>query len=507
DFPANLEWLNCENQLSFENELNGKLCVLDIFTYCCINCMHVMPDLKHLHSKFSIEDGVMIIGVHSAKFDDEKSTANVIQSILRHELDHPVVNDERGIIYDSLDIQCWPTFVILGPQGQFLHVLHGEGKREMLMWLVRLGLRYYDSLGLLSHHSIPLSLERHKIKPMTLSFPGKVCVVNDGDDIVISDSGHHRILIVGKDGITRSCVGNKEYFEEGFVDGVFQKARFNNPQGITCSRNGKTIFVADTNNHAIRKIDLEYCEVTTIAGTGNQGNDLVGGGAGKMQALNSPWDLTLGPSCEDQEVVLYIAMAGSHQIWALALEDCVWFNNRSLRRGCCLAFCGSGDEENRNNYYPHKAGFAQPSGIVSTNSSLYVADSESSTIRMIDIKTGSVKGLVGGGLDPKDLFSFGDVDGIGMSAKLQHPIGIAWRACSKDVIIADSYNHKIKIINPTKRTSTTLIDGNCGPGMNDKIVPDVKLREPSGLHLSPDGNSLYIANTNAHVITMINLQT
>lgn len=145
---------------------------------------------------------------------------------------------------------------------------------------------------------------------------------------------------------------------------------------------------------------------------------------------------------------------------------------RLLRRGSCLAFCGSGEEENRNNHYPHKASFAQPSGIVAADTNLYIADSESSTIRMVDIKTGRVKGLVGGGLDPKvticsircrsihnltspkhvknsilyqDLFSFGDIDGTGVTAKLQHPIGITWRAGNKDLIVADTYNHKVSI--------------------------------------------------------------
>lgn len=254
DFPANMEWLNCQNPLSFKNELKGKICVLDIFTYCCINCMHIIPDLKDLHSKFSAEDGVMIIGVHSAKFDNEKSTANVIQSILRYELDHPVVNDVSGILYNTLEIQCWPTLIILGPQGQLLHVLHGEGKREMLIRLARLALQYYCQLDFISHHLIPLSLERNKIKTMTLSFPGKICLTNDEDGIVITDSGHHRILIVGKDGMTQTCIGSRDKFKPGFVDGTFQEALFNSPQGIACSRDGTTIFIADTNNHAIRKV-------------------------------------------------------------------------------------------------------------------------------------------------------------------------------------------------------------------------------------------------------------
>lgn len=152
-------------------------------------------------------------------------------------------------------------------------------------------------------------------------------------------------------------------------------------------------------------MNLSSKEVQTVAGTGIQGTDKEGGKPGKEQPLASPWDLCLvRSSTSESNDLLIIANAGTHQIWGLALRDLVWWKKLEIQAGRCFRLAGSGAEENRNNSYPAKAAFAQPSGLccatLQSDNLIFVADSESSSIRQINLKDGCVKGLVGGDKDP-----------------------------------------------------------------------------------------------------------
>jgi len=512
EFDSKLEWLNCTHPLSFENELRGKLCVLEFFTYCCINCMHIFPDLEALEQLYSDKDGLVILGVHSAKFENEKLSTNILSAILRYDIRHPVVNDSEASLWNILGVQCWPTLVVLSPEGKILLSLVGEGHKDTLIQFIGAALKFYKDKGKIRDHSIGISLSKDTLPKTSLSFPGKICVDNEGKRLVVADSGHHRILIVNSEGIVLSTIGGGENCETGFVDGSYQEARFHSPQGVTFEND--VIFVADTENHAIRKINLKTEKVTTIAGNGIQGSDKEGGKIGPLQSISSPWDVTVGPppgpiKDEFDEDILYIAMAGTHQIWALFLKDSSWLKGGSQPEGTCLRFSGSGAEENRNNSYPHKAGFAQPSGVSLALDKpfrcLFVADSESSSVRSVDVATGATKALVGADRDPTNLFAFGDQDGKGVEAKLQHPLAVAWNPHSQKLFVADSYNHKIKEIDPAKKTCATFL-GTGKPGMCSE-EDSVQFDEPSGLCVSPDGHYLYVADTNNHAIRVVDLQT
>ncbi|XP_077992796.1 NHL repeat-containing protein 2-like [Glandiceps talaboti] len=507
DFKDGLEWLNTTQPLSIYNDLHGKIVVLDFFTYCCINCIHVLPDLEALEEQFSVEDGVVILGVHSAKFPNEKTSANILSAVLRYDISHPVVNDHDATLWQLLQIQCWPTFVIVGPEGEVLLILAGEGNREKLMDFIGIAVECYKAKGQLSNHSVPIALIKDSLPPTPLSFPGKITLDSSNDNLVVSDSGHHRILIVSKEGVVRECIGGSS---SGCNDGSFEEARFHSPQGIVCHED--YIYVADTDNHAIRQIDLNLRQVTTIIGTGVIGNDKEGGAIGRLQPISSPWDLVLGSSPGSDHIdMLFIAMAGTHQIWIYFMDDANWLKGSHYKKGSCLRFAGSGNEENRNNSYPHKAAFAQPSGLcIATeekHNCLYVADSESSSVRTVSLKDGATKGVVGGAMDPMDLFAFGDVDGKGMEAKLQHPLDVAWNKYDEKVYVADSYNHKIKVIDPVKRTCTTLL-GSGNVGLRDGDEPDgVEFNEPGGLCISQCGKTLYVADTNNHCIRLVDMET
>ena len=150
DFPEGCEWLNLEDNaaLSISGNLRGKICVLDFFTYCCINCMHILPDLHDLEAIHGIEDGVVVIGVHSAKFENEKVSKNILNAILRYDITHPVVNDANAFLWKTMEIACWPTLVVVGPNGQHLLSLVGEGHKETLMEFVGAALKWFKSTGM-----------------------------------------------------------------------------------------------------------------------------------------------------------------------------------------------------------------------------------------------------------------------------------------------------------------------------------------------------------------------
>uniref|UniRef100_UPI0037E8CC58 NHL repeat-containing protein 2 n=1 Tax=Semicossyphus pulcher TaxID=241346 RepID=UPI0037E8CC58 len=504
NFQTGLEWLNTEGPLSLNEELAGKVVLLDFFTYCCINCMHILPDLHQLEKKHSVKDGLVIVGVHSAKFPNEKVLDNIRSAVLRYDICHPVVNDSEASLWHELEVSCWPTLVLLGPRGNLLFSLVGEGHRDRLMLFTDIALRYYGERGLLKTHTVGIKLYRDSLPPSVLSFPGKVAIDDSRKRLAIADTGHHRVLVVTVTGQLEHVIGGPD---SGRQDGDVSKASFNSPQGVAIK--GDTVYVADTENHLIRKIDLLERKVSTLAGVGSQGTDREGGAMGPQQPISSPWDVTLGSAGGAGDNVLWIAMAGTHQIWALFLADGKLPKGSESKAGTCVRWAGSGSEENRNNSYPHKAGFAQPSGLASAPeepwSCLYVADSESSTIRTLALKDGAVKLLVGGERDPMNLFAFGDVDGKGVGAKLQHPLGVAWAPEQSLLYVADSYNHKIKVVDPkTKQCSTLAGTGEAA----DTLGPDFNkssFNEPGGICVGDNGKLLYVADTNNNQIKVLDL--
>ncbi|XP_008561018.1 NHL repeat-containing protein 2 [Microplitis demolitor] len=499
DFQKGLEWFNVSEGLSLKENLKGKIVILDFFTYCCINCMHILPDLEELEKKFTIQDGVVVIGVHSAKFSNEKDSSKIKSAVQRYKINHPVVNDAKLSMWRDIGISCWPSLVILGPDGQILFVLVGEGHRKELILYTKIALKYFKSLKKISNHEIPLKPAAHLLPiGRDILFPGKIQIIepeSNEEKIVVSDTGNNRILIFDFDGRVEEIIGG---YSRGFKDGNFEEARFNAPQGV-CGL-GHDIFVADNENHAIRVINSKEKTVKTLAGIGTQGNDYVGGKTGSEQALSSPWDVAIYHHTQNDKSIpiLLIAIAGTHQIWGYFFEDTIWWKNRQFKAKTCAAIVGSGKEENRNNSYPHAAGLAQPSGLAVAQrlKAVFFADSESSSVRRVHMQDGKVTGVAGADKNPMNLHNFGDVDGSGCSAKLQHPLGVTWDDSKNVVWVADTYNHKIKKIE---------IDGKCtsvyGCGKPSK---DFKFDEPSGLAISKKYNSILIADTNNHSIKLIN---
>nr|XP_043614411.1 protein SUPPRESSOR OF QUENCHING 1, chloroplastic [Erigeron canadensis] len=490
EFPSKLDWLNTA-PLQLRRDLKGKVVLLDFWTYCCINCMHVLPDLEFLEKKYK-DMPFTVVGVHSAKFDNEKDLEAIRNAVLRYGITHPVVNDGDMYMWRELGINSWPTFAIIGPTGKLLAQLAGEGRRKDLDDLVEAALIFYGRRKLLDSSPIPLSLEKDndpRLLKSPLKFPGKLAVDVFNRRLFISDSNHNRIVVTDLDGNFLVQVGSTG--EEGLRDGNFDNAMFNRPQGLAYNATKNLLYVADTENHALRVIDFVNESVQTLAGNGTKGSDYKGGGKGTSQLLNSPWDVCFEPGNQN----VYIAMAGQHQIWVHSTLD-----------GVTRAFSGDGYERNLNGSSSSTTSYAQPSGL-SLSPDLkeaYIADSESSSIRALNLQTGGSRLLAGG--DPvfsDNLFKFGDHDGIGSEVLLQHPLGVL---CGKDgqIYVADSYNHKIKKLDPATKKVTTLA-GTGKAGFKDGAASSSQLSEPSGI-VEADAGRLYIADTNNSLIRHLDLK-
>jgi DNA-binding beta-propeller fold protein YncE len=489
-----LSWINTAGPIDLK-QLRGKFVLLDFWTYCCINCMHILPELKKLEQAYPNE--IVVIGVHSAKFATEQDSKNIEEAVLRYEIEHPVVNDGKHAIWQKYEVQSWPTLCVIDPEGNFVARNSGEIDFETLDRFFKRVIPYYQRKGLLDTTPLRFELAAYKAPVTPLRFPGKILADEAADRLFIADSNHNRIVVARLDGTLVETIGSGEI---GEADGSYTEASFDHPQGMALDKD--SLYVADTENHKIREVDLKKKQVRTIAGTGKQGHGWPGMedagsrmtkrwlGPPMKTALNSPWALWL----HGRE--LYIAMAGPHQIWRMGL-------GRSGRIG---PFAGNGREDIVDGkllpdvpFEEGHASFAQPSGLASDGTTLYVADSEGSSIRALPLNgDGPVSTIVGTAWLPVGrLFTFGDTDGQGQNVLLQHALDVLFH--DNLLYVADTYNNKIKVIDPASQTCRTLV----GTGEGGLNAAPATFDEPAGLAYAR--GKLYVADTNNHAIRTIDL--
>jgi DNA-binding beta-propeller fold protein YncE len=450
------EWLNVASPIDLA-QLRGKVVLLDFWTYGCINCMHILRDLKTLEERFA--DELVVIGVHSPKFTNERSAENLKRILIRYEIEHPVANDADRQIWRRYGVQFWPTRVIIDPAGNLVGTALGEGNLEGFANAIRTVIRVFDERGEIDRTALPLDLERSRHADRPLLYPGKLLADGETDRLFIADSNHNRIVVTSLAGRVIETVGSGL---QGDGDGIFSQARFYRPQGLALD--DTLLYVADTENHQVRVIDFQARAVHTL----------------DIARLNSPWDVALKTG------ILIVAMAGPHQIWVI-----------DLLHDQAYPYAGTGEEERRDGAVG-EAAFAQPSGLAIDRDTLFVADAESNTIRSVALPPSNLVTTVAGG----NLFDFGDQDGAGDHARMQHPLGIAMH--DGRVVIADTYNHKIKMLDPASGEVTTIA-GTGQPGHVDGAASRAQFYEPGGVAVA--GHIAYIADTNNHVVRTIDLHS
>lgn len=420
--------------------------------------------MSKLEEKYS--DVLVAIGVHSGKFLAERVTENIRVATRRLGIHHPVVNDRHFRFWRAYAAQAWPTVMLIGPDGQLIGHRAGEFSFDDFDRIIGAVLEVYEHIGSVNRTPLHFPLDPESAPHSPLYFPGKALADPAGGRLFIADSGHNRVLAakIAAGGGRAEVVQNIGSGEAGMLDGPFEAAALHSPNGLALR--GDTLYIADTENHSIRAADLLNGTLTTLAGTGQQAATRTGG-VGTAAALNSPWDLLV------RDNYLYIAMAGTHQLWRMDLSS-----------GEVRPFVGSGREDLTDALNP-QAALAQPSGLATDGQRLLFADSESSAVRAADFAPeGYTQTLLGEGL-----FEFGDKDGKRLQARLQHCLGVAYH--NSRVFIADTYNNKLKVLDQATGECTTTL------GSGDSA----ELYEPGGVSVWAEGSGearLYIADTNNH---------
>ncbi|MEV1048436.1 NHL domain-containing thioredoxin family protein [Streptomyces sp. NPDC049916] len=451
-------WLNTGDQQYTLADLRGRIVILDFWTFCCVNCLHVLDELRELEEKH--RDTVVIIGVHSPKFVHEAEHQAVVDAVERYEVHHPVLDDPELATWKQYAVRAWPTLVVIDPEGYVVAQHAGEGHAHAIERLVGELEAEHTAKGTLRRgdgpYVAPEPVATH------LRFPGKALLLPDGG-FLVSDTTRHRLVELDADGETvRRHFGNGQ---RGLRDGGPDEARFSEPQGLAALPDGR-VAVADTVNHAVRALDLTTGVTSTLAGTGRQWwQGTATSGPAREVDLSSPWDIAwFGDR-------LWIAMAGVHQLWtydpeAASVGVAAGTTNEGLVDGPAA-----------------EAWFAQPSGLAvsADGERLWVADSETSALRYVD-RDGNVHTAVGTGL-----FDFGHRDGAAGQALLQHPLGVT-ALPDGSVAISDTYNHALRRYDPASGEVTTLA---------------TDIREPSDAVLA-DGD-LVVVESARHRLTRLRL--
>ncbi|MFZ3415847.1 NHL domain-containing thioredoxin family protein [Arthrobacter sp. 3Tela_A] len=478
-------WLNTGGKQLGLEDLRGKIVLLDFWTFCCINCLHVLDELRPLEEKYS--DVLVTVGVHSPKFEHEADPVALAAAVERYEIHHPVLDDPELATWQAYTARAWPTLVVIDPEGYIVAHLSGEGHAAGLESLVAELVAEHEAKGTLHRGDGPYVPA--EATSGDLRFPGKAVALPEGT-FLVADTGHHRLVELEADLATvRRVIGEGT---KGWRDGDSGTARFNEPQGLAvlpaavAETLDYDVLVADTVNHRLRGVNLATGAVTTVAGNGVQrlldaenqaaeastdlGTDPLG------TSLSSPWDV-LWSTALGQAVV---AMAGTHQIFAFDPAT----GALSILAGTGLEGLLDGDGD--------AAWFAQSSGLAQdAEGSIWVADSETSALRRLRFDTSAegkpavtVDTAVGTGL-----FDFGYRDGASSEARLQHPLGVAVLP-DGSVAIADTYNGAVRRYDPVTQAVSTLSRG---------------LAEPSGVLVdsTADEPLLIVVEANRHQLVRL----
>lgn len=474
EFGDGLAWLNVARAPKLR-DLRGRVVLLAFWTSSAIDCEHDVARLRELARRFRGE--LVVIGVHAPKFAAERSTANVREALLRLAIEHPVVNDADAAIRRQYAVRSTPTCALIDPEGRVLRVQPGEIELEPVAAAIERVLGEHREHGTLAPEILATRSEALREPARTLAHPAKLLAAGERT-LFVADTGHHRVLQLELDPGARSARIERTFGSgvAGFSDGAIDVARFDAPHGL--ARRGSHLYVADTRNHAVRVVDLDTNVVRTLVGTGELATELPGPGAHAARtALRSPCALWV----DHQN--LYVATAGSHQV--LALED-----ETSLR-----VLAGDGREALVDGL-GLAASLGQPSDLACDGRRLFVADAQASAVRAIElVGAPHVTTIVGRGLA-----TFGDVDGSGDDVRLQHPLGLAFDGY---LYVADSFNHRIKYMDPTTR-KTARFAGHGEPGFVDGPFQRARFFEPRGL--SVRGPRLFVADTNNHAIRVLDLE-
>ncbi|WP_104479442.1 redoxin domain-containing protein [Actinokineospora auranticolor] len=465
-------WLNTGGKDLHLGDFRGKVLLLDFWTFCCINCLHVLDELRPVEEEFS--DVLVTVGVHSPKFVHEADPVALRAAVERYDVHHPVLDDPDLTTWQAYAVKAWPTLVVVDPEGYVVHIAAGEGHAEALRRVIGEVVAEHEAKGTLHRGDgpyVPPVAEATELK-----FPSKATVTAVGT-LLVADAAHHRVVeLDGETVITSYGTG-----ERGRQDG--KAATFSEPSGVAvlpdevAQEVGYHLVVADTVNHLLRGINTDNGDVTTIAGTGLQWRNGPTDGPADEIDLTSPWDVVWWEPAGG----VVIAMAGNHTI---GLFD--------PRTKTVSRFAGT-TVEGLKDGPAADAFFAQTSGLAVDGDRLWLVDSETSALRWIDTDR-TVHTAIGTGL-----FDFGHRDGAADQALLQHPLGVTVLA-DHSVVVADTYNGAIRRYDPATGEVTTLATGLAEPSGAVLLDGDLVVVESAAHRLSRPVAAAHLVDGAAHQV-------
>ena len=457
DFPNQLEW-DRSLPLSLASDLLDRLTVLFFWNHRSVNSHHGIRWLKRVQEQLK-DPRIAIVGIHvplKGQVDDKYSVKRAIE---RYQLDFPQLIDLQGVYSNSLTIKEIPFVLVVSPDQNALHAFRGEEWRYDLPTFLKDALAVFES-----QHWNTEALEIAPSRQLPrLSYPAGITADPNSGTLFISSGGDHKIHMFSPKGEELGVIGTGL----GFEDGGYESCAFYDPRGLSWHQH--SLYVADASNHAIRKIDLQAKTVSTVVGLGEQGEDYNGGVELINQHLASPWSL-----CTDNEGI-WISMTGTHQIWRwdFASEN-------------CYAYSGLGCPRSLDAREPLAAGWAQPSGICRSGSTLTLADSLTGTVRQLNADRGHSTTLCRSGLS--------------------YPLGITWLRADKRLGIADHGKHGIYSYD-VQSSSLQRLAGSDEPGHLDGALHEAQFCEPTDLALSPDEEVLYVTDSGNHCVRAIHRES
>jgi DNA-binding beta-propeller fold protein YncE len=449
--PASLQWLNAAEPPALARR--GRLTALAFVNAGSTWSMQRLLDLQALSARHPRH--LRILGVHMPRFDHERDGRRVLKRIQRHGVRVPVAVDPDWASWQQLGLRAWPTVLLLDGEGKVIARVEGDGASAEIEGSLQ---AFVDAAPQESGEDDP-AVPVHRDQDSQLRFPIGLAV-ND-QYLYVADSGRHRVLECTHAGRIVRQFGTGD---EGFVDGGAGLGAFRRPHGLALLR--EMLYVADTGNHAIRRINLRSGDIDTLCGSGRRG-------AAKEGPVQDPRSVSLDTPravavTADQ---LHIALAGENRIWSF-----------ELGRAHLTFRAGSGELAVRDGIGA-MAAFAQPVALAGVMQKLYVCDSAGSAVRAMQLRENSVQTLVGQGA-----WEFGHADGARAIAQMQEPQAIALDPDAPLLWIADTGNDRLRSLR-------------LGGGELTSYLLPQPLHGPAGLAVG--AGAVWIADTDAHAVLRV----
>ena len=451
EFPASLQWLNTTKPVRMA-QLRGRITALVFVNAGSAWSLQRLQDLLVMRRRYP--EQLHVVAIHVPRFDHERDAQRVLRRLQRHPVDLPIAHDADWVMWQYYGVEAWPTVVLIDGEGRVRERIVGDAPvRELDGAITRLRNEAVPQ----SVNEEPIELRRVREPDHTLKFPIGIAV--GPQYLYVVDSGHHRVLECELNGRIRRQFGSGG---QGFIDGPMELAAFMHPQGLCLQRDA--LYVADTGNHAVRRIKLSTGDIDTLIGAGRPGTPTPGRVTDpRSVALDQPRAVAVSPSN-----ALCIATLGDNRIWTYDLGT----QEMKLLAGSGALDVVDGEGE--------AAAFAGPCNLAIVQQILYVCDELGSAVRSVHTRTRQVSTLLG-----QDAWQFGNLDGSRAEALMQQPQAIALDGATPVLWVVDSGNDRLCALR-------------LGGGELGTINLPQRLHAPAGMCVS--GGVVWIADTDAHAV-------